>query len=107
MAAWPSAFRLSRGGTDGDGDSPWAFLAGAGGGQVIGQVVLTGGPVVLALAGGSPAEVTALFAGLALFRAPYTLGAGAGLPAHRLVQPARRPARHRRAAPAAAAGGRA
>ena len=31
---------------------------GPGGGQVIGQVVLTGGPVVLALAGGSPAEVT-------------------------------------------------
>jgi O-antigen/teichoic acid export membrane protein len=76
VAAWPSAFRLSRGGTDGDGDSPWVFLAGAGGGQVIGQVVLTGGPVVLALAGGSPAEVTALFAGLALFRAPYTLALG-------------------------------
>ena len=76
VAAWPSTFRLSRGGTDGDGDSPWVFLAGAGGGQVIGQVVLTGGPVVLALAGGSPAEVTALFAGLALFRAPYTLALG-------------------------------
>ena len=76
VGLFPSTFRLSREGTDGAGDSPWAFLAGAGGGQVIGQVVLTGGPVVLALAGGSPAEVTALFAGLALFRAPYTLALG-------------------------------
>jgi O-antigen/teichoic acid export membrane protein len=33
--------------------------------------VLTGGPVVLALNGGSAAEVTILFAALALFRAPY------------------------------------
>ncbi len=76
VAVFPSTFRLGREGSDGEGDSPWAFLAGAGGGQVIGQVVLTGGPVVLALAGGSPAEVTALFAGLALFRAPYTLALG-------------------------------
>ncbi|MEP6667377.1 MAG: hypothetical protein ABJA81_13090, partial [Nocardioidaceae bacterium] len=36
----------------------------------------TGGPVALALSGGSPAQVTALFAGLALFRAPYTLAIG-------------------------------
>lgn len=76
VVAFPSTFRLGRAGTDGAGDSPWAFLGGAGGGQVVGQVVLTGGPVVLALAGGSPAEVTALFAGLALFRAPYTLALG-------------------------------
>jgi O-antigen/teichoic acid export membrane protein len=32
--------------------------------------------VVLALAGGSPTEVTVLFAALALFRAPYTLAIG-------------------------------
>ncbi len=38
--------------------------------------MLTGGPVLLAVAGGAPAEVTALFAGLALFRAPYTLALG-------------------------------
>ena len=37
---------------------------------------------MLALAGGAPREVTALFAALALFRAPYTLGGGAGLRAH-------------------------
>lgn len=75
-AFWPSTFRLSRTGSAGDGSSPLAFLGGAGGGQVIGQAVLTGGPVVLALAGGSAADVTALFAGLALFRAPYTLALG-------------------------------
>ena len=38
--------------------------------------MLTGGPVVLVLAGGTASEVTALFAGLALFRAPYTLALG-------------------------------
>ncbi len=76
VAGWPSTFRLSRVGLVGDDESPLAFLGGAGGGQVLGQAVLTGGPVVLALAGGSAADVTALFAGLALFRAPYTLALG-------------------------------
>lgn len=72
---WPSTFRLAREGAPGD-ESPMAFLVGTGAGQVVGQAVLTGGPVVLALAGGAPHEVTALFAGLALFRAPYTLALG-------------------------------
>jgi O-antigen/teichoic acid export membrane protein len=40
---------------------------------VVAQAVLTGGPVLLAVLGGSPAEVTALFAALALYRAPYTV----------------------------------
>ena len=75
-AVWPSTFRLGRTGTGGDGESPLAFLGGTGGAQVIGQAVLTGGPVVLVLAGGTATEVTALFAGLALFRAPYTLALG-------------------------------
>lgn len=75
VAGWPSTFRLARTGTGGD-SSPLTFLGGTGGGQVLGQAVLTGGPVVLALAGGSAADVTALFAGLALFRAPYTLALG-------------------------------
>jgi len=39
--------------------------------QLLGLIVLTGGPVALALAGGTPGEVTTLFAALALFRAPY------------------------------------
>lgn len=72
----PSAVRFGR---EADGrrrESPVAFLSGAAGGQLLGQAVLTGGPVVLALAGGTPAQVTALFAGLALFRAPYTLAIG-------------------------------
>ena len=43
---------------------------------MIGQAVLTGGPVVLALAGGSARDITALFAGLALFRAPYIVALG-------------------------------
>ena len=43
---------------------------------MIGQAVLcTGGPVLLALAllGGSPTEVTVLFATLALYLVPYTV----------------------------------
>ncbi len=77
--AFPSALRLR---TDGAGRAnPFAFLGGAGSGQLIAQAVLTGGPVLLAAAGGAPAEVTALFAGLALFRAPYTLGVGVLAPA--------------------------
>lgn len=73
---WPSAlrFRATQGSTG--GSRPLAFLAGAGLAQVINQSVLTGGPVVLALAGGSAGDVTALFAALALFRAPYLLGLG-------------------------------
>lgn len=83
--AWPTALRPERG-ADAvaaggsaaafDRGSAAAFLGGSAGGQLVGQAVLTGGPVVLALAGGSPAEVTALFAGLALFRAPYTFAVG-------------------------------
>lgn len=56
--------------------SPVAFLGGAGGGQLVGQAVLTGGPILLAVTGGTAAEVTALFAALALFRAPYTVAIG-------------------------------
>jgi O-antigen/teichoic acid export membrane protein len=56
--------------------TPLAFLSGAGFAQLLGQLVLTGSPVVLALAGGAPADVTALFTTLALFRAPYILALG-------------------------------
>lgn len=76
VLAWPSGLRLARGGGPRGDESALAFLGGAAGGQLIGQAVLTGGPVVLALAGGSAREITALFAGLALFRAPYTLALG-------------------------------
>ena len=76
IVLWPSALRF---GTEGDatgGPHPFAFLAGASVSQLIGQVVLTGPPVLLALAGGSPGDVTTLFAALALFRAPYMLALG-------------------------------
>jgi O-antigen/teichoic acid export membrane protein len=73
-ALWPSAV-LPRGPSR---PEPWlGFLAGAAGGQLIGQAILTGGPVALALLDGPAADVTALFAGLALFRLPYTLVLGA------------------------------
>jgi O-antigen/teichoic acid export membrane protein len=76
VVLWPSALRF---GTEGDatgGPHPFAFLAGASVSQLIGQVVLTGPPVLLALAGGAPGDVTTLFAALALLRAPYMLALG-------------------------------
>ena len=53
-----------------------ALLSGASGGQLLAQVVLTGGPVLLAVVGGAPAEVTALFVGLAVYRAPHIVAMG-------------------------------
>lgn len=73
---WPTSSRFSGKGSGGAQESPLAFLGGAAGGQLIGQAVLTGGPVLLALSGGSASDVTALFAAMALFRAPYTLALG-------------------------------
>jgi len=76
VVLWPSALRF---GTEGDatgGPHPFAFLAGASVSQLIGQVVLTGPPILLALAGGAPGDVTTLFAALALLRAPYILALG-------------------------------
>lgn len=72
---WPSVYRLLASGDPGR-ESPLAAVAGVSGAQLVGQVVLTGGPMLLAFAGGAPAEVTALFAALALFRAPYTFALG-------------------------------
>lgn len=74
--AWPSAWWPRSDRTDDEPRAPGgvaSFLASTSGGQVLGQVVLTGGPVALALLGGAPAAVTALFAGLALYRAPFTV----------------------------------
>jgi O-antigen/teichoic acid export membrane protein len=74
--AWPTAVRFS-GERGGDRTSSvLRFLGGAAGGQLIAQSVLTVAPVLLALLGGSAAQVTAVFAGLALFRAPYTVALG-------------------------------
>ncbi len=75
---WPSALRFARTSTSTStrGRGPAGFLAGAGLGQLLAQTVLTGGPILLALAGGARVEVTALFAALALYRAPYILALG-------------------------------
>ncbi|MCP3424249.1 hypothetical protein [Nocardioides pinisoli] len=73
VALWPGVWRF--GGT-GSGSGSLAFLGGAATGQLLAQGVLTGGAVVLALLGGTPAEVTAMFATLALFRAPYMVVLG-------------------------------
>jgi hypothetical protein len=53
-----------------------ALLGSAGASLLLAQIVLNGGPPLLAGIGGSEAEVTALFAALALFRAPYLLALG-------------------------------
>ena len=74
VAVWPSGWRFVGAATAATG--AFAFLGGAAGGQLVAQVVLTGGAVVLALLGGSAAEVTAMFAALALFRAPYMVVLG-------------------------------
>jgi len=68
---WPSSFRFATHRGRSAAESSFRFLGGAAGGQLIGQAVLTGGPVLLALSGGTAVQVTALFAALALFRAPY------------------------------------
>lgn len=73
---WPAGLRFPDNGQAGHEGSALGFLAGTSLGQTLAQLVLTGGPVLLAVSGGSPADVTILFAGLALFRAPYTLAIG-------------------------------
>lgn len=75
VALWPSAWRFGGAGRSGD-TSAFAFLGGAASGQLVAQGVLTGGAVLLALLGGSAVEVTAMFAALALFRAPYMVVLG-------------------------------
>jgi hypothetical protein len=73
----PSALAFARDPGRGATRSAFAFLSTSGTAQLLSQVVLTGGPVLLAIAGGTAAEVTAMFAVLALFRAPYILALGA------------------------------
>jgi len=73
---WPSSLRLEDSGERASDGSPLAFLGGVAGGSLIGQIVLTSGPLVLALVGGTPTEITGLFSALALFRAPYMVAIG-------------------------------
>lgn len=53
-----------------------ALLGSAGVSLLLSQVVLNGGPPLLAALDGAEAEVTAFFTALALFRAPYLLALG-------------------------------
>lgn len=76
VLAWPSAYRFPRDRADLDAGSPLVFLGGVAAGSLIAQLVLTGGPIVLAAVGGSAREITALFTTLAVFRAPYVLTLG-------------------------------
>ena len=75
--AWPDALRYE--GPPVPGVASFSFLGNVGGGTVIAQCLLTLGPVVLGLTGGTGAEVTALFTALALFRAPYIVALGLGI----------------------------
>jgi hypothetical protein len=77
---WPSALRFAAQGSALPPSRAIGFLAGTGLNQLVAQVVLTAAPVVLALGGGSPADVTSLFAAMALFRAPYLLVQGSVAP---------------------------
>jgi O-antigen/teichoic acid export membrane protein len=79
VALRPSAL-VPRATGSGASIDPLAFVSGSSAGQLLAQVTLTGGPVLLAAVGGAPHEVTALFAALALFRAPYTLAIGVVAP---------------------------
>ncbi len=74
---WPDAVRFE--GPPVPGVAAFAFLGNVGGGSVIAQCILTLGPVVLGLTGGTDAEVTALFTALALFRGPYLIALGLGI----------------------------
>ena len=78
VVLWPSALRYARsvGDAEDEGSGPLAFLSGAAVAQLVAQVVLTGAPVLLPLAGGAPHEVTSMFAALALFRAPHLVAVG-------------------------------
>lgn len=77
LLLWPSALRPT--GQEQDlrsTRSPMGLLGATAGGQLLAQVVLTGSPLVLALGGAPARDVTVLFAGLALFRAPYLVAVG-------------------------------
>lgn len=73
---WPSVFRLESSAGSRPATGPLTFLGRTGSAQLLNQVLLTGGPVALALAHGTQAEVTGLFAAMSLFRAPYLMALG-------------------------------
>lgn len=79
VLVWPPLLRLPSTG-DREARASMGSLGSAAGGQLMAQLVLTSGPIVLAVQGGHPAQVTALFATLAVFRAPFILAQGVVAP---------------------------
>ncbi len=73
---WPSSM-VFRGEMPATRDMPpLAFVGTVAGGTLLAQVVLAGGPVVLAAQEGTRAEINAVFSSLAIFRAPYMVATG-------------------------------
>ena len=90
-ALWPGIWRLGKErAPSGEGVG---LLGAAGAGVLLSQVLLNGGPPLMAAAGGAEAEVTALFAALAVFRAPYLVALGmsvrATAPVARMIEQGR------------------
>lgn len=73
---WPAGYRFRRGSEGLTGESGLGFLGSVASSSLLGQLILVGGPAVLAFLGGGAREVTMLFATLAFFRAPYLLAVG-------------------------------
>ncbi|MEX0875745.1 MAG: hypothetical protein WD646_00740 [Actinomycetota bacterium] len=76
--AWPGALLFRREGAASAGEVQLAFLSNIAGGSLIAQLVLTGGPIAMALLDAPARAVTAMFAALAVFRAPYLVASGIG-----------------------------
>jgi len=73
---WPSSM-VFRGEMPATRDMPpLAFVGTVAGGTLLAQIVLAGGPVVLAALEGTKAEINAVFSALAIFRAPYMIATG-------------------------------
>lgn len=70
---WTRDMRLTTPPTQGDHRGGIRLIGGIGLGGLIGQIVLTSGPAVIALLNGPARLVTALFASLALFRLPQVI----------------------------------
>lgn len=73
---WHRSLRFERSAEAAGSTSPAGIASGLAAGSLIAQLVLTGGPVVLAAIGGAPAQITSLFVAMALWRAPYLLSLG-------------------------------
>lgn len=73
---WPSSYRFRQGCSTTPASVNLSLLGKTALGALLGQVVLTGGPALVALLGGAPTNVTMLFVTLAFFRVPHLLAVG-------------------------------